>query len=302
VLIPALILTQLLDRIGTGVNGASGIYSGAEGYHTVVPLGGAVQFLGIPETLGNLLFVQSLWVPTLGTNTPLWSLAYELWFYILFPALLLACSSRQPLKRRVIAAVVVVLVSLVAGPKVMLLFPIWVAGAMIAWKKDAITRAFSDARKSAFYAARLITPGLTFAVAAASSYLNERLPGADYIVGFAALMMIAAYAGDVRGPGTPLYRSSQAAHWSYSLYAYHLPIVALIVSFMVPAADQRWQVSPGTVSLGLLVAVIAFLAAYAMSLITEQRKDAALGLVRRVSALGGQSPKKVERPLKADIN
>lgn len=44
-------------------------------------------FLGTPfrthHLLGNLMFLQGISVPSFGGNDPLWSLAYEAWFYVL---------------------------------------------------------------------------------------------------------------------------------------------------------------------------------------------------------------------------
>jgi peptidoglycan/LPS O-acetylase OafA/YrhL len=44
-------------------------------------------FLGTPfrahHLLGNLVFLQGISVPSFGGNDPLWSLAYEVWFYVL---------------------------------------------------------------------------------------------------------------------------------------------------------------------------------------------------------------------------
>ena len=36
---------------------------------------------------GNLVFLQTILVPTYGTNALLWSLANEFWYYMLFPLL-----------------------------------------------------------------------------------------------------------------------------------------------------------------------------------------------------------------------
>lgn len=282
VLIPAVLLTQLLDRSGTALNASSGVYYGDPAYHTVVPIGGAVSFLGLPETLGNIFFVQSLWVSTIGTNTPLWSLAYELWFYVMFPAMLLVCSKEQPGRRRVIAGIVLICAAAIAGPKVLLLFPIWIAGAAIAWQKTRICHALASLRPGTVCLAQLLAVAMTCTSAAASSYLDGRLPGADYIVGAAALLMIAAYTGDDRGMKAPLYRVSQAANWSYSLYAYHLPILALIVSFVLPEAAGRWQVSLANLGMGMLVLAGVFLGAYSLSRITENQKDGALRILARI--------------------
>jgi len=41
--------------------------------------------LGWQTLLGNLVFQQWLTCATFGNNTPLWSLSYEFWFYLLYP-------------------------------------------------------------------------------------------------------------------------------------------------------------------------------------------------------------------------
>ena len=46
--------------------------------------------------LGNGLFLQNILVEPFGSNGPLWSLAYEFWYYIWFPAALLTYRSRRP--------------------------------------------------------------------------------------------------------------------------------------------------------------------------------------------------------------
>ena len=38
---------------------------------------------GVGTWIGNLFGLQSVLVPSLGGNGPLWSLAYEIWFYVL---------------------------------------------------------------------------------------------------------------------------------------------------------------------------------------------------------------------------
>jgi peptidoglycan/LPS O-acetylase OafA/YrhL len=295
VLIPAVVLTQVLDRVGTALNSSSGIYSGDPAYHTVVPLGGAIQFLGIPETIGNAFFVQGLWVSTIGSNTPLWSLAYELWFYVMFPAILVFCSGRQTGRFRFVALLVLLCAIIVAGPKVLLLFPIWIAGAGLAWKQDPIGRWLKGLPTGVLWSMQVFCVSTTFASAAASSFLGSRLPGADYIIGVASLAMIASFVADDRGSRAALYPLSQAAKWSYSLYAFHLPILAIIVSIVVPWPEQRWQVSPMTLGMGFAVLSAVFLAAYALSLITEAQNEKVRSLFvseRPKGANGSEKPEK----------
>ena len=49
-----------------------------------------------PVLLGNVLFLQSLYVPTFGNNTALWSLAYEFYLYLLYPLFLVLRKRTTP--------------------------------------------------------------------------------------------------------------------------------------------------------------------------------------------------------------
>src|SRR4029453_13195613 len=57
--------------------------------------------LTVATALGNAAFLQHAWVPALGTDTPLWSLAYEFWYYALFPCLVLTVRRSTPARLRV---------------------------------------------------------------------------------------------------------------------------------------------------------------------------------------------------------
>lgn len=268
VLIPAILLTQILDRVGSAINSSSGVYTGDPAYHTVVPVGGPLQFLGLRETLGNIFFVQSLWVPPIGTDTPLWSLAYEFWFYAMFPAILLVFSRRHTTRFRVAAMLLLLLSVLIAGPRVLALFPIWGTGALLAWQRNRVGRWLDNLPSRVLVLMRSAAVCGAFGAAAASTYFAGRVPGSDYIVGATALAMVAVFVRDPPGAHR-LYPISKAADWSYSLYAFHLPILALFTSFIVPQPEGRWQISPVSIGMGVLVLSATFLAAYVLSLGTE---------------------------------
>ncbi len=77
------------------------------------------------RTTANVLFVAQLWfldfAPPL--NGPFWSLNYEAWFYAIFGAW-----TYLPRAFRVLAAI---FISLVAGPKILLLMPCWLLGVFL---------------------------------------------------------------------------------------------------------------------------------------------------------------------------
>lgn len=107
VAVPAVFLTYLADRIG----------------HPLDPLLYAPFTLDYPivRLIAGMTLLNESWVPIqIFSNTPMWSVGYEFWYYFLFAAIIFL---RGPLR---IAAVVVV--ALISGPRALLLFPIWLMG------------------------------------------------------------------------------------------------------------------------------------------------------------------------------
>ncbi len=75
----------------------------------------------------NALFIGQAWFINVAPplNGPFWSLNYEAWFYAIFGAwVYLSRSARAP-----VAAVLAIL----AGPKILLLMPCWLLGALVYW-------------------------------------------------------------------------------------------------------------------------------------------------------------------------
>ena len=76
---------------------------------------------------GNLFGLQGILLPDYGNNFPLWSLANETWYYVLFPLLALACSARRfPARLACIAALLVLGMWLPAG--IVAYFLVWLLG------------------------------------------------------------------------------------------------------------------------------------------------------------------------------
>lgn len=77
---------------------------------------------------GNLLGLQTIAVPQFGGNFPLWSLANESWYYLLFPLMTLAWSGKTGGKRLLLWGVLGGAVLLLPLP-ITLYFSIWLLGA-----------------------------------------------------------------------------------------------------------------------------------------------------------------------------
>lgn len=110
VVIPALILTLVLDYIGQQISPA--MYNGRH-YEDSDPFF---------RLISNLFFVNEIWFAhwRAFSNGPFWSLSYEFWYYVIFAAYFYFRGS----KRLILTGIAV----LIAGPKIMLLFPTWLLG------------------------------------------------------------------------------------------------------------------------------------------------------------------------------
>ena len=88
----------------------------------VVDVHGAKQFWG------NAFFLQQTLVKTFGSDGPLWSLANEFWYYMLFPCMLIAMRPGTKWRSRVVHGLVLLLMVGLLSHPIVALFPVWLAG------------------------------------------------------------------------------------------------------------------------------------------------------------------------------
>lgn len=127
VLLPALVATYFWDKLGTTV------VPDAFGYQGSIPfLSGTNPSLSTSLSVffGNIFFLQDIHVHTFGSNTPLWSLSYEFWYYVLFPLLFIVFFSGKSysLSLRVILVVAFVGLAFFVGKGVFTYFFVWLLG------------------------------------------------------------------------------------------------------------------------------------------------------------------------------
>ena len=94
--------------------------------------------------LGNLVFLQDLYVPTFGSNWPLWSLANEFWYYLWFPALFMIVKRRRQGLMAVSRLAVVLMPGLLPG------FLVWLIGTLVYFAdKHLLTKSSRSPLRSA---------------------------------------------------------------------------------------------------------------------------------------------------------
>jgi peptidoglycan/LPS O-acetylase OafA/YrhL len=110
--IPVVLVTPLLDLAGAALR--PDIYEGWT-THGLAPV----------RIITSLAWLNEVWTISIMSfsNTPYWSLCYEMWYYIMFAV----CVFTTGRKRLLLLAACV----LVVGPKILLLAPVWAMGVVV---------------------------------------------------------------------------------------------------------------------------------------------------------------------------
>jgi peptidoglycan/LPS O-acetylase OafA/YrhL len=267
VAIPVLILTQLFDLLGQRLDPVA--YEGW--WQSSASLG--------KQIFDALTFTSQSWLNNtrIGTNGPYWSLAYEVWYYVAFACLFYL--------RGVARFVWMVLACLIAGPKILLLAPIWWFGVW-AYRHLAMAKALD--RPAAWMLT--LAPFGIYVICQAIDLPRELLSGTKTVLGehfvvhglgfsdevvwnvIVGVLVTAHFLG-VAGVGAAATRP--AGPWSvwirwlagasFALYLVHYPTLqlldALLPSFAVPQLRHA-------LLLGLTLA-----ACFAFASVFERRLD-----------------------------
>ncbi len=128
VLIPALIMTAVWDGFGIRFNPGALQYLGtAESNVTNYLVSGR---LNINYFIGNIFFTQTILCPTFGSNSPIWSLANEFWYYVLFPCFWVSLRSSTRFIARCILSSIAALICFFIGTPILFGFSIWLMGSL----------------------------------------------------------------------------------------------------------------------------------------------------------------------------
>ncbi len=130
VLLPCLFLTVFWDRLGNLLIDPAQLASSDTGTANI-----SREVIEANTTLasfmGNLFFLQTVLVPTYGSNAPLWSLSNEFWYYVLFPCVLLALIPARSWHQRLGMAVLSACVLCFVGRSIAIYFSIWLLGTLL---------------------------------------------------------------------------------------------------------------------------------------------------------------------------
>jgi peptidoglycan/LPS O-acetylase OafA/YrhL len=226
--------------------------------------------LGPGVLLGNVLFLQNVVVESYGSNAPLWSLAFEFWFYIAFPLFWLALSAAAgPVVRVVYLAAGIGLLVLL-GPVIASYFPLWLLGAVL-WLLPRSATVGRRVRSLTWFT------GLTFGVTllASHSVLSTRsLLFRDYLIAvtFAALTYVLLHGRRVSMSRAVERTGTLLASQSYTLYVAHVPLLVFCRAWLGSDAGQ-WQPGPRPLVYAAGLTLVALVYAFVISRLTEAHTD-----------------------------
>ncbi|PWB93069.1 acyltransferase family protein [Methylosinus sporium] len=272
VLVPALALTALWDALGA-LLGPAGAYQGA--LAAILESGPTARepaTHSLVTLLGNLLFLQTIETPVFGSNRPLWSLANEAWYYLVFPLLAFTFFHRAPIMRALCAAAGALALALLPGELALLGLP-WLAGALAA---------DNPARPSL---ARALAGALATLAALGVSHMSRTVLG-DIALGCAIAFWLRDLAAFPSIGGLYAAAAHGVSEISYTLYAVHFPLLLMLWFWLLAPARSQ----PGLAVLGQMAILMAVALIYAAAVwfLFERRTDVVRGwLLRRLRAPRG---------------
>jgi peptidoglycan/LPS O-acetylase OafA/YrhL len=268
VLVPALTFGFVFDWISRYLLSLGGAATSG--------MAGDVSNLNWATFWGNICFLQTLDrtnIASFGSNTALWSLAFEFWYYVLFAVLAAVIFSRGG-SRRGAYGVATLLLGYFLWKEPLLGFSVWSMGALVSRMPLVIPRRFQHAA--------VIPMAFQFAGCSiflyrhplASHLLNDWLLG----LSFTALVFAILHRREKRPKTLYAELAEHLARPSYTLYLFHMPILTLLGAWIALHAptltSHKW---PAVVLLGLLTYAIC----YAFYLVFERNTDKVRHAVER---------------------
>jgi len=220
VAIPALLITVLLDALGHRADPSA----------YFAPAIGGIEMLRQNLISGLFLNQMRYWSVTPGSNLPYWSLSYEFAYYLLFG---IAFYMRGWFR-----AVLLIVCGALIGPRILLLFPIWLLGWMVWRQRNRLspkTGLILFVGSIVLYLALCVSGagpafGRTLDAALLQNFWLDwsRLAGWKYLLGLLMAINIlgfSAFAGHVSfGRAAVLIRA--AAGMTFALYLFHYPLLS----------------------------------------------------------------------------
>lgn len=228
VLLPVFVLTLMLGMVIGQVD------------MTAVDFSSLGDYSGL-TFLANIVGLQTIVVPTFGDNFPLWSLANETWYYIMFPLLVVLVRTPRLAPRMGSLLMLAVLVKML--PTILLLyFALWLLGAVF----SRIQLNCGNTGRTVFI---MLALGASVYVRLTTSFnvLSGNSFGPDLLISVLFLLTLCSMRNVAPPRGTRFLRVTAVgrnlAEFSFTLYVLHMPLIYLLKHLTVTGAGLH-QLSP----------------------------------------------------------
>lgn len=275
VLIPALFLCLFLDQLGMQLSPLAAFYRHPVG--NIISTSVA-SFETFRNFIGSFFYVQGILAQPFGSNSPLWSLSYEFWYYILFPVAFCALTRKVRPALRALYLGAAISILFFVGHVIALYFLIWLAGGAIG---VMLLRGRTQLRFGWANAAAILPLACTLGVSVVKPLDSGFLMDSVVAVGFAMWMYSLIEMPEKQVGEFYAKTARRLARFSYTLYLTHFPVV-----FFIWAAvhQNTWQPDLLHVAYAAGIAATVIVIAYGISQITEAKTSVVrhkiMGLVR----------------------
>ncbi len=264
VLIPGLVLGFFWDKIGLALDPTYEVYTGIVDHLVYFDPNGKLNLFTL---LGNLVFVQTIFVETFGTNGALWSLSNEFWYYIAFPLIYVGFRTRKALWGVVLGISIIVCFDYFAldnATHPALYFGVWLLGGIAFWLSSRL----SAVQHRGLYA--LLVALLLLLVLAGIRGKSLPVLFNDYSLGLVTMLLVALLSSLEMRLSLVKITASFLSSISYTLYVVHLPLAVFCSAFFF---EQRATFTNGSVGIYMLVFAIILFYAWVVYFLFERNTD-----------------------------
>ncbi|MVQ33843.1 acyltransferase family protein [Paenibacillus anseongensis] len=276
VLIPALCLTLIADKLAS-------YYFDYSKYSD--------NYTNIKEFVGNLFYLQNIYVGNYGSNGPLWSLGYEFWYYMLFPIIILLLRNQKKILKVAYLFTALTVIFLI-GQRMSYYFLIWLVGMLVlllpatsrAKNKFIMTTSFLLVCLAMFMRP-LINNGRLFV-----EHHTNNLFIIDFFIGLSLGLLIyilihgtAAQKAKTENKNKWFEKTSKlVASFSFSLYLIHYPIINFVYYWASKNGFNGLQPNLLSVLIEILIIALMCTIAFMFSRITEVRTNVVRAMIMNI--------------------